>query len=280
MMRSTPFLDIRGLTKRYGRRIALDGVTFAAEPGSIVALLGPNGAGKTTLFKCILGVTGYSGSVEVAGVSVAAHGKEVRRGIGYLPQVPVFNDRDTCRQALDFLAELRNAPEGQSKKLLERVSLDGNAGDRVGELSGGMRQRLALAAALLSDPDLLLLDEPTANLDLQSRETLEALMVDLKAEGKTILVSTHFVEGIDRLADQVLVLNAGIAVLQGPTRGLLEQSRGRHFSVYLNGTEPALLLEALDAAGIGPERVTPTDHRLADIVAQVLSMPDTTGDQS
>ncbi len=278
-MRPAPLLDIRDLCKRYGRRAALDGVTFATEPGSIVALLGPNGAGKTTLFKCILGVTGYSGSVEVAGVSVAAHGKQVRRRIGYLPQAPVFNDRDTCRQALDFLAELRNAPEGQARDLLQRVGLEENAGDRVGELSGGMRQRLALAAALLSDPDLLLLDEPTANLDLQSRETLEALMQELRAEGKTILVSTHFVEGIDRLADHVLVLNAGIAVLQGPTSHLLEQSRDRHYSVHLNGAGPAALLEALDAAGIGHDRVTPQDHRLADIVAQVLSTPATTGDQ-
>jgi ABC-type uncharacterized transport system ATPase subunit len=104
-------------------------------------------------------------------------------------------------------------------------------------------------------------------------------MAELKSEGKTILVSTHFVEGIDRLADQVLVLNAGKSVLQGSTRALLEQSRDRHFSVYLNGTEPAVLLEALDAAGIGPERVTPADHRLADIVARAISAPEVTGDE-
>jgi ABC-type multidrug transport system ATPase subunit len=280
MMRQAPLLDIRDLAKRYGRRVALDGVTFSARPGSIVALLGPNGAGKTTLFKCVLGVTACSGSVEVAGQSVSARGKQVRRRIGYLPQSPAFNDRDTCRQALGFLADLRDAPDGQADSLLKRVGLEGNAEHRVGELSGGMRQRLALAAALLSDPDLLLLDEPTANLDLESRERLETLMLELKSEGKTIIVSTHFVDGIDRIADQILVLNAGRVVLQGATQDLLGHSRDRHFSVYLNGTEPSVLMEALKAAGIGPYRVTPVEHRLAEIVGRAIAAPESTGDSS
>jgi ABC-type multidrug transport system ATPase subunit len=277
---SSELLKISNLSKRYGRRLALDGVSFSAPAGAIVALLGPNGAGKTTLFKCLLGVTSYTGDVEVDGLSVAEHGKEVRRRIGYLPQVPAFNDRDTCTQALGFLAELRNAPDGQAAALLERVGLAANANDRVAELSGGMRQRLALAAALLSDPDLLLLDEPTANLDSESRERLEALMEELKAEGKTILVSTHFVEGIDRLADQVLVLNEGVAVLQGRTSDLLENSTGHHYSVYANGTAPSVLIDALGSAGIGPDRITPIDHRLADIVSRALAAAETTGETS
>ena len=279
-MGNTELLAVRDLTKRYGRRLALDGLTFTAQPGRIIALLGPNGAGKTTLFMCLLGITSFTGVVELGGEPVSARGKQARRRIGYLPQVPAFNERDTCRQAIDFLAELRDAPESQPAALLERVGLTENADDRVGELSGGMRQRLALAAALLSNPDLLLLDEPTANLDHESRQRLETLIQELKEEGKTIFVSTHFVEGIDRLADEILVLNNGRAVLQGETRAILGAARGRNFSVYLNGTEPAVLLDALSVAGIPSERVTPTDHRLSDIVARATAAAPSEQEQS
>jgi ABC-type multidrug transport system ATPase subunit len=274
-----PLLSVRDLTKRYGRRVAIDGLTFTAQTGRIVALLGPNGAGKTTLFKCLLVITNFTGSVELGGEPVSERGKQVRRRIGYLPQAPAFNERDTCRQAIDFLAELRDAPETQAAALLQRVGLAEHADDRVGELSGGMRQRLALAAALLSDPDLLLLDEPTANLDHESRQRLETLMQELKGEGKTIIVSTHFVEGIDRLADEILVLNAGRAVLQGATRTILSEARGRNFSVYLNGTEPAVLMDALQTAGIPPERATPIDHRLGDIVARATAAAEKAREQ-
>ena len=165
-------LEVTGLVKAYGPVRALDGVSFSIGQGVVVALLGPNGAGKTTTIKCILGVTDFEGSVEVDGLAVKGRGKAARRRIGYLSQSPAFGERDTCREALEFLADLKGVERRRIGELLELVNLPGHADSRVSHLSGGMRQRLALAAALLADPPVLLLDEPTASLDAESRREL------------------------------------------------------------------------------------------------------------
>jgi ABC-type multidrug transport system ATPase subunit len=267
----SPILAVRRVTKRYGRLTVLDSLSFDLEAGSIVALLGANGAGKTTTFKCVLGMTDFRGQIEVAGNSVAKSGKDVRKLVGYLPQTPGFADDDTCTEALRFLAELRRVPGDRVDPLLERVNLSPQRQARVRELSGGMRQRLALAAALLSDPPLLLLDEPTANLDQQSRQELHELLEQLRSEGRTIVLSTHFVEHVADIADRVILLNAGKVALDEMTSNLVGMETGKNYTVHLNGTAPSSFLSALRGAGIGEDRVVPVQPDLQDAIRRALA---------
>jgi ABC-type multidrug transport system ATPase subunit len=267
----TAMVGVRGLTKKYGKVSALDDVTFTLGAGEIVALLGPNGAGKTTTFKCLLGVTGFEGSVEVNGMSAREHGKDVRRQIGYLPQTPAFDSGDTCEQVLQFLVEIKGSDPARAGELLEQVHLTEQRGVQVGRLSGGMRQRLALAAALLSDPPLLLLDEPTANLDADSRREFHDLLVGLRNEGRTVVLSTHFVDSLSEITDRVIVLKQGKLSLHVTMDELRRGTLGRRFLVNVNGTEPGVLLGALEGLGIGAECVTQVNTRLEEMLAAALA---------
>jgi ABC-type multidrug transport system ATPase subunit len=267
-------LKVEGLVKAYGPLRAVDGASFSVEAGTVVALLGPNGAGKTTTFKCILGITSFEGAIEVDGLPVSEHGKEVRRRLGYLPQTPALSDGDTCRQALEFLAELKGAGKSRVAPLLKAANLWEQRDTKVSRLSGGMRQRLALAAALLSDPPVLLLDEPTASLDLESRREFHDLIARLRDEGKTVILSTHFLDRLGDLADRVIVLNQGRVVFDGTMRALAERAPANRFVVNLNGTAPAAFSEALQAIGIGPERVTPADSHWEDLLLASLPAAD------
>ncbi len=264
-------LRVEGLTKRYGSVTVLSNVDFSLEPGTITAILGPNGAGKTTTLKCILGVTGFEGKVEVDGYSSRRQGKKARSRIGYLPQTPAFNEGDTCRQALKFLAELRGTDVSRVEPLLKRVDLEEQIDLAVGHLSGGMKQRLALAAALLSDPPLLLLDEPTANLDATSREQLHDLVAQLRAEGRTIVISTHFVDNLGDLADRVLVLRGGRLVYKGTVEELASLAPSRRFVVSLNGTSPATLIEALGKIGVKADSISPASVSWDELLARVAN---------
>jgi ABC-type multidrug transport system ATPase subunit len=262
-------LSLRNVTKCYGRVTALDNVSFDLPSGCIVALLGPNGAGKTTTFKCTLGVTGFQGDIHVAGKSVKRSGKAVRQSIGYLPQTPAFLGDDTCYDVLRFLAQLRRVPLSRVDEHLERVNLAEQRNMITDQLSGGMRQRLALAAALLSDPPLLLLDEPTANLDTESRRQFHDLLGQLREEGKTIILSTHFVEHMADLADRVVILQAGTVVLDRQVSELWA-APGRHFTVYLNGTAPQEFLDALRSVGISEDKVSHTGPSLEAVISRAL----------
>ena len=264
-------LRVESLTKRYGSMKALSNVDFALEPGTITAILGPNGAGKTTTLKCILGVTEFEGKVEVDGFSSRRQGKKARSRIGYLPQTPAFNEPDTCRQALQFLAELRGTDVARIESLLKRVDLEEQIDLAVGHLSGGMKQRLALAAALLSDPPLLLLDEPTANLDAGSREQLHELVAQLRAEGRTIVISTHFVDNLGDLADHVLVLRRGRLVYKGTVEDLASRAPSKRFVVSLNGTSPSALVEALGEIGVKADSISPASISWDELLARVAN---------
>jgi ABC-type multidrug transport system ATPase subunit len=202
-------IQIDGVRKRFGRARVLDGVSFDVLTGQSVALWGSNGAGKTTLIRCVLGLIDFEGGVRVAGLDVRREGKRVRRLLGYVPQELAFYDDFRVIEAARFLARLRGADVGACEAGLASLGLAEHARKRVRELSGGMKQRLALSVALLNDPPVLVLDEPTSNLDSAGRRSLMELLLRVKGMGKTILFISHRPEEVRGLADRVLTLESG-----------------------------------------------------------------------
>jgi ABC-type multidrug transport system ATPase subunit len=202
-------IQIADVRKRFGRARVLDGVDFDVLAGQSVALWGSNGAGKTTLIRCLLGLIDFDGRIRVAGLDVRRDGKRVRRLLGYVPQELAFYDDFRVIEAARYLARLRDADVSACEPALADLGLLAHARKRVRELSGGMKQRLALSVALLNDPPLLVLDEPTSNLDSAGRQSLMELLLQLKAAGKTILFISHRPEEVRGLADRVLTLEAG-----------------------------------------------------------------------
>jgi len=199
-------VSIKNLSKRYGSVPALREVSFEAGVGEAIALWGENGAGKSTLFKAILGLIEYQGEIRVQGQDGRKAGKAARRAIGYVPQEVLLSDW-SVEATLRFFCRLKKADVHRIPGLLQKLGLTEHAQKSVPALSGGLRQRLALA--LLADPPVLLLDEPTANLDTQARWDYLALLAELRAEGKTILFASHRLEEVEALADRVLLLQQG-----------------------------------------------------------------------
>ncbi|MEZ4637034.1 MAG: ABC transporter ATP-binding protein [Caldilineaceae bacterium] len=218
-------LTVKNLTKRYPRPgrawwsdatvTALDDVSFVLARGSALALWGANGAGKTTLLKCLLGLLDCEGSLHLDGHDLRQSGRAARHFLGYVPQELAFHNGMNVDECCRFYAKLKRAPATRIPVVLAQVGLTEQRRKAVGALSGGMKQRLALALALLADPPVLLLDEPTSNLDARTRDEFIDLLVGLRRAGKTLLFTSHHAEEVDRLADQVLVLEDGrVAALQ------------------------------------------------------------------
>ena len=205
---SAPVIQVAGLTKRYGKALALDNVSFDVAQSQSLALWGPNGAGKTTILRCLLGLARFTGSVRVDAVDPARHGEQARRRIGYVPQdlpIPPM----TVEDLTTYITRLKRAPLTEGAARLDQLGLEPHRDKMVDALSGGMRQRLALALALIGNPPVLLLDEPTANLDARGRADLLQLLKRLKHDGMTLLFSSHRPEDVLALADRVLLLEAG-----------------------------------------------------------------------
>lgn len=184
-------ITVRGVTKRYGTRLVLQDVSADIRPGEVTLLLGVNGAGKSTLLRSVLGLESYDGQIEVCGRDPLTAGRDVRALIGYMPQSGGLHTDLTVGETMEFYAAIRRAPQSRVQALLGEAGLADERDTKVGDLSGGMRQRLGFAVALVADPPVLLLDEPTASLDAASREWMTARLRELAAQGRTILVSTH-----------------------------------------------------------------------------------------
>ena len=209
-----PRLVLRGVTRRYGRQAAVEDVSFSLEPGQTVALVGHNGAGKTTLMKLMLGLIRPSaGQLSVLGQDPAS-GFGARREIGFLPENVAFNPALTARELLRFYARLKGV-RGDVRPLLAEVGL-AEAGDRrVGTYSKGMRQRLGLAQALLGEPRLLLLDEPTTGLDPSLRLSFYETVQALRSRGATVLLSSHALGELEQRAERVLIMHRGRLLADG-----------------------------------------------------------------
>jgi len=202
-------IAINHLIKSFGRFRAVDDVTFDVRAGEAVALWGPNGAGKTTIIRCVLGLLRFEGGITVTDFDARRQGKAARRAIGYVPQELAFYDDLHVIEALRLFARLKKAPLARIDTVLAEVGLLEEDRKRVRELSGGMKQRLALASALLADPPILVLDELTSNLDASAQSAFMDLLLDLKRRGKTILFTSHHFDEVLALADRVLVMECG-----------------------------------------------------------------------
>jgi ABC-type multidrug transport system ATPase subunit len=198
-------------------------LSFEVRLGECVALWGPNGAGKTTLLKCLLGLIPFEGTAQVQGFRCGPRYKAARRLLGYVPQEIRLHPDQTVREAVDFYRRLRAASRERAAELLAEWQLRDVEEQPVRALSGGMKQKLALVIALLSDPPVLLLDEPTSNLDLRTRQELGALLERLKKAGKTLLFCSHRASEVWRLADRVLLLERGRKVAEGMPEKLRQQ---------------------------------------------------------
>jgi ABC-type multidrug transport system ATPase subunit len=204
-----PTVVVSGVGKRYGKVQALDGVSFEGQPGEAIALWGANGAGKTTLLKAMLGLIECRGTITLGGHDVRRAGKLARRSLGYVPQETIFYDL-SVQATMEFYARLKQAGTDRIPALLERLGLTAHAHKPVPALSGGLKQRLALAIALLADPAVLLLDEPTANLDAQAQREYLALLAELRTQDrKTIIFASHRLEEVEAIANRVLLLEQG-----------------------------------------------------------------------
>ncbi len=247
---SNSLVTAQNVAKCYGKTQALDGISFAMHAGEAVALWGPNGAGKTTLLKAVLGLIVFDGSIEVTGYNVQRKGKLARKSIGYVPQDALFYDW-TLKETMAFYTRIKKADSARTPLLLDRLGLTEHSGKRVPALSGGLKQRLALAVALLSDPPVMLLDEPTANLDVRARLDYLALLEELRSEGKLILYASHRLEELDVLADRVLVLENGHLVSIVSPQELRESlAPGIEMTLWIPEEQRQAALECLTREGL------------------------------
>jgi ABC-type multidrug transport system ATPase subunit/ABC-type transport system involved in multi-copper enzyme maturation permease subunit len=202
-------IEIRGLSKQFGGRNVLEDVTFDVRPGEIVRLLGANGAGKSTLLRCLLGVIDFDGDVRVAGLDPRTRGCDVRALVGYMPQQNGLHLDLSVGQTMAFYADLRHVDRSRIAPVLAEAGLSREFNTRVGHLSGGMRQRLSFSVAVLSDPAVLVLDEPNASLDTASHAWLSSRIDAAAAAGRVVIVSTHLGQSLFENAPRSLLLENG-----------------------------------------------------------------------
>jgi ABC-2 type transport system ATP-binding protein len=255
-------LRVEALTKRYGSVVALDALD-AEVPRGLVGVVGANGAGKTTLFRILLGLAQpTAGRVEVVGIDVAADPIGVRSRLGYMPEHDCLPLDQTAADVVATFGELGGLPAKAARQrasdVLDLVGLDEARFRPIGGFSTGMRQRAKLAQAIVGDPELVLLDEPTAGLDPAGREEMLELVSRLGTFGISVLMSTHLLDDVQRICDHVLMIDAGRLVVAGPTASLLESSGGVTVDVGHDGGAE-LLRARLAADGL---TVSVTDGEL------------------
>ena len=252
-------LELRGVVKRYGKNVALDGLDLSVERGTLVGLVGPNGAGKTTTFGILSGaLEADAGVVNVLG-SGPFDPRRQAGALGVLPQDCALNPHSSARQLLTFFGRLqglgRKEAAREADRLLEQVRLADRAGSRVGELSHGMKRRLAVAQALVGDPQLVLLDEPTGGLDPHLVVEMRALLLEEKRK-RTLVVSSHILSDLEQTCDVIAFLEAGRCVRSGPVDEMRLGGRRVRLVLAAPASEPIL------AAALGQRPFTLDGERL------------------
>lgn len=251
-------IRVEGLIKDYGPRRAVDNLSFTAEKGEILGFLGPNGAGKTTTMRILCGyMPPTAGKVEVAGFDVVEQSLDVRRRVGYMPEtVPLYPDM-TIFDYLKFMADLRHLPDAEDRVdgVLEKVNLEQRADSYIGSLSKGMRQRVGLAQALIHEPEVLILDEPTIGLDPAQIFEVRNLIRELGRQ-HTIMLSTHILSEAQQVCNRVMIINKGRIVAEDTPERLQSRMAGAQ-RVILNVGEDSDGLDALVGQVSGVSRVAP-----------------------
>jgi ABC-2 type transport system ATP-binding protein len=286
-------VEVHGLTKRFGARTAVDNVDLLVPRGCAFGYLGPNGAGKTTLIRVLLGLTrADSGTMALLGIPVPSQRRDALARVGAIVDEPRFHGHLTGRENLKILAAARGGNAGsQISPALARTRLTERADDKVSAYSMGMRQRLGLAACLLADPQLLILDEPMNGLDPAGMHEMRDMIRGLADEGRTVMLSSHLLDEVQRTCDQVAIVDHGQVIRQGPIE---ELTSGAGVAVEVQCSDPAAAARALSqaaiassvtitengltvklAAGAGPEQVAEIARRLAEAGISVYRLEPT-----
>jgi lipooligosaccharide transport system ATP-binding protein len=272
-------IRLRGVVKRFGEIVAVDGLDLDVPEGTCVGLLGPNGAGKSTTMKMLTAqVIANAGELEVLGYKLPDESKVARAQMGVVPQLDNLDTTLTVEQNLRVFAHLYRLGRAERGPAIERALQIANLTQRrtakVDELSGGMRRRLLIARGLVHQPRLLLLDEPTVGLDPQVRQELWALIDALRSEGTSILMSTHYIEEAQRLADTVTIMSHGKAIAKGPPAELVVQHAG-HEVLEVYGPPARLAEVEQEAAATGMRtRRTGTSIALMGVESSNGDLPD------
>ncbi|SDJ03136.1 ABC-2 type transport system ATP-binding protein [Frankineae bacterium MT45] len=269
-------VQTQGLVKKFGSNVAVDGVDLRIPRGCAFGYLGPNGAGKTTLIRVLLGLTSAdAGSMSLLGYPVPKHRDRALARVGAIVDEPRFHGHLTGRQNLRLLAAARE-PEARSRidPALERVGLNQRSGDKVSRYSMGMRQRLGVAACLIGDPQLLILDEPMNGLDPAGMHDMRDMIRSLVDEGRTVVLSSHLLDEIERTCDAVAIVDRGTVIRQGPINDLLA---GTSITLQIDCSDPDRARTLLAATNLAAavetldDGVTATLHGDAqnDVIAEI-----------
>jgi ABC-2 type transport system ATP-binding protein len=270
----TPWaVETHGLTKRFGDNVAVNGVELLVPRGSAFGYLGPNGAGKTTLIRVLLGLTrADAGTMFLLGHPVPRHRDEALARVGAIVDEPRFHGHLTGRENLKILAAAREpAARHRIEASLERVGILHRADDKVSKYSMGMRQRLGVAACLIGNPDLLILDEPMNGLDPAGMQDMRQMILSLVAEGRTVVLSSHLLDEVERTCDAVAIVDRGSVVRQGPISELLA---GSSVSLLVGCSDPDRARALVAATNIGASEGT---RITADPTGLAITLPTGTG---
>jgi ABC-2 type transport system ATP-binding protein len=230
-------LSLKNVTKTYGKDTVLKDFSLDIHKGELFALLGPNGAGKTTLIGCITGyVKKTSGSIFVSGLDVDKYTYEARKKIGLVPQELALDIFYTVEDVLKFQRGLYGKPHNQEllEKTLRSLSLWGKRNEEIRKLSGGMKRRVLIGKALMNEPEILFLDEPTAGVDVELRRGMWETITQLKQEGVTIILTTHYLEEAESMADRIGIINKGSLIALDSTKKLLEQFGEKRIDLHMD----------------------------------------------
>lgn len=244
-------IEVAGLTKRYGDLVAVDDVSFTVKKGEVFAFIGPNGAGKTTTVEIIETLrTPTSGTVRVLGMNVTRQKRDIVRRIGVLPQEFSSFDRITVSESIGYYAKLFGGQRADIEGLMDLTNLKDKRDVQFRHLSGGLKQRLGIAIALVNDPEIVFLDEPTTGLDPQARHAVWEMLSGLKEQGKTVFLTTHYMEEAEQLADTVAIMFKGRLVAMAPPDELINQ-HADHLCVTLKSANETAI-NAIKGLGFEP----------------------------
>ncbi|HEX5396995.1 MAG TPA: ABC transporter ATP-binding protein [Candidatus Limnocylindria bacterium] len=265
MSADSSLVHARDLTKRFDAFTAVDGINFDVQPAESFGFLGPNGAGKTSTMRMIACSSPVSdGELRVIGMDPRTQAREIKARLGVVPQIDNLDTELTVRENLEMYARYFDIPGDVARRradeLLEFVQLDERASDKVEPLSGGMKRRLTIARALINEPDLVILDEPTTGLDPQARHLLWERLYQLKRRGATLIITTHYMDEAEQLCDRLVVMDKAHIVAEGSPRSLIDQHSSREvLEVRLSDSVRASMDGKLEGIGqrveVLPDRV-------------------------